>query len=80
MSAIHEPVLRALLGSGTRPATIDGLRVVAEAPAVPWRVRLHERAAVDYSTHLVVVEKDRGWAACSPAPHRAGPAPGRRSL
>ena len=55
-----EPVLRALLTAGAHPASIGGLRIVAEAPAVPWRVRLHERAAVDYRTHLLVVEKVGG--------------------
>ena len=53
-------MLRALLTAGAHPASIGGLRIVTEAPAVPWRVRLHERAAVDYRTHLLVVEKVGG--------------------
>lgn len=49
-----EPVLRALLTPGAHPASIEGLRIVAEEPALPWRVRLHERAVVEYRVDLVV--------------------------
>jgi SAM-dependent methyltransferase/uncharacterized protein YbaR (Trm112 family) len=52
-----EPVLRALLTPGAHPAAIEGLRVVAEEPDLPWRVRLHERSSVEYRVDLVVVER-----------------------
>jgi len=52
-----EPVLRALLTPGAHPAVIEGLRIVAEEPDLPWRVRLHERSAVEYRVDLVVVER-----------------------
>jgi SAM-dependent methyltransferase/uncharacterized protein YbaR (Trm112 family) len=54
-----EPALRALLTPGAHPAAISGLRIVAEEESVPWRVRLHERSAVLYRVHLLVVERDR---------------------
>ncbi len=54
-----EPALRALLTPGAHPAAIPGLRIVAEEESVPWRVRLHERSAVFYRVHLLVVERDR---------------------
>lgn len=53
-----EPALRALLTPGAHPAAISGLRIVAEEASVPWRVRLHERSAVLYRVHLLVVERD----------------------
>jgi len=51
-----EPALRALLTAEAHPAAIPGLRIVAEDEAVPWRVRLHDRSAVEYRVHVVVVE------------------------
>lgn len=53
-----EPALRALLTPGAHPAAISGLRIVAEEESIPWRVRLHDRSAVEYRVHLIVVEKD----------------------
>jgi SAM-dependent methyltransferase/uncharacterized protein YbaR (Trm112 family) len=41
-----EPVLRAL--------TSTHFAITAEDERVPWRVRLHDRSAVDYAVHLVV--------------------------
>lgn len=51
-----EPVLRALLTPGAHPASIEGLRIVAEDRDLPWRVRLHERSSVEYRVDLVVIE------------------------
>lgn len=51
-----EPVLRALLTPGAHPASIEGLRIVAEETSIPWRVRMHERSSVEYRVDLVVVE------------------------
>ncbi|HWM91299.1 MAG TPA: methyltransferase domain-containing protein [Thermoanaerobaculia bacterium] len=44
-----EPVLRALLP----------LEILAEEPALPWRVRLHDRSAVEYAVHLLVLQSRR---------------------
>lgn len=54
-----EKVLRALLTPGAHPASIEELRIVAEEPDLPWRVRLHDRGTVDYRCHLIVAEKVR---------------------
>lgn len=52
-----EPVLRALLTPGAHPASLAGLRLAAEEPDLPWRVRLHERSTMEYRVHLVVAER-----------------------
>jgi SAM-dependent methyltransferase/uncharacterized protein YbaR (Trm112 family) len=52
-----EPVLRALLTPGAHPASVEGLRIVAEEADLPWRVRLHDRSWMEYRVHLVVAEK-----------------------
>ena len=52
-----EPVLRALLTPGAHPASIEGLRIVGEEPSLPWRIRLHERAVMEYRVDLVVAER-----------------------
>ena len=46
-----EPLMRGLLrqGGGT------GLRMVGEIEDFPWHVRLHDRSAVSYSTHVIAV-------------------------
>jgi SAM-dependent methyltransferase/uncharacterized protein YbaR (Trm112 family) len=48
-----EQVLRALLTPGAHPQAVAGLRLAAEAEALPWHVRLHERSAVSYRVHAV---------------------------
>lgn len=52
-----EPVLRALLTPGAHPASIEAMRIVAEEPSLPWRVRLHERSCMEYRVDLVVAER-----------------------
>ncbi len=54
-----EPLLRTLLTPGGHPAA-PGLRLIAERHALPWQVRLHERATMSYQTHLLVAEKEPG--------------------
>ncbi|HTQ78916.1 MAG TPA: methyltransferase domain-containing protein, partial [Thermoanaerobaculia bacterium] len=54
-----EPPLRALLSPGAHPASLPGVRILAEEESLPWRVRLHERSTIEYRLHLVVVEKLR---------------------
>jgi hypothetical protein len=44
-----EAVVRALLAEGF---TID-----AEEQSVPWRVRLHDRAVVEYAVHLIAARR-----------------------
>lgn len=51
-----EPVLRALLTPRAHPASVEGLRIVAEEPDLAWRVRMHQRSSVEYRVDLVVVE------------------------
>lgn len=52
-----EAVLRSLLTPGGHPASIEGMIIVAEEQDLPWRVRLHDRGAVDYRCHLIVAER-----------------------
>ena len=56
-SGASEPLLRRLLTPGAHPASIDGLRLLAEAPDLPWHVRLHARSVMRYRAHLVVAER-----------------------
>jgi hypothetical protein len=53
-----EPVLRALLTPGGHPASVPGLLLVAEQAGLPWRVRLHDHATMDYRVHLVVARRE----------------------
>jgi SAM-dependent methyltransferase len=49
-----EPVLRALLTPGAHPVSIEGLEILAEDSNIPWRVRMHDRAVMEYRADLVV--------------------------
>ena len=49
-------VLRSLLAGGGHPAALSGLRLLAEAEG-RWRLRLHDRSAMDYAVHLVAAER-----------------------
>ncbi len=51
-----EPLLRALL-SGDHPQAAEGLKIVAERAALSWKVRVHDRSAVDYKSHMIVSRK-----------------------
>jgi SAM-dependent methyltransferase len=55
-----EPVLRALLTPGAHPASLDGLEILAEEPDVSWHVRMHDRAVMEYRSHLMVVRNVGG--------------------
>lgn len=44
-----EPILRALLA--------EDFAIEGEDASVPWRVRLHDRSAVEYDVHLVVARR-----------------------
>ena len=48
-----EAVLRSLLTTGGAAGGIDGLTLTGERDGLPWRVRLHDRATMDYLLHLV---------------------------
>lgn len=51
-----DSLMRALL-TGGHPASVEELELVAEEMRVPWQVRLHDRAAMTYQTHLLVAKK-----------------------
>lgn len=34
------------------------LAIMAEEPAIPWRVRLHDRSVMEYQTHLFLIRKN----------------------
>jgi SAM-dependent methyltransferase/uncharacterized protein YbaR (Trm112 family) len=53
-----EPLLRRLLAEGDAHG-IDRLDIRHES-TVPWSVRVHERAAMRYRSHLVILEKTVG--------------------
>ena len=50
-------VLRAILTPGKHPVSLDGVRIIADAPALPWQVRMHERYTAMYGVDVVVVER-----------------------
>ncbi|MFI5379085.1 MAG: methyltransferase domain-containing protein, partial [Tepidisphaerales bacterium] len=50
-------VLRAILTPGRHPVSLDGVRIVADDPAVPWQVRMHERYTAMYTVDVVAAEK-----------------------
>jgi SAM-dependent methyltransferase len=50
-------VLRAILTPGQHPVSLDGVRIIAADPAVPWQVRMHERYTAMYTVDVVVAEK-----------------------
>lgn len=51
-----EAAMRALLQPSTHPAALRGLEFVAEAGALPWAVRIHDRSTMHYQVHLVVAQ------------------------
>lgn len=52
-----EQLVRDLLTAGCHPAAIEGIEIVAEHAALPWHVRMHERAIMHYRSHMLVVKK-----------------------
>jgi SAM-dependent methyltransferase len=63
--------LRRLL-DGSHPTPVEGLALAGEVAGLPWSVRLHDRAVMQYQSHLVVARRT-GDAA---APPRAAPSGG----
>lgn len=55
-----DAVLRSLMAGGGHPAAIAALRCRSEKAAVPWRLRLHDRCAMTYAVHLMVLERVAG--------------------
>lgn len=51
-----EPVLRALLTPESHPASLAGVRLVAEIQRLAWQVRLHDRSVMTYDVHVAVAE------------------------
>lgn len=56
LAGSSDATLRALLGEGDGASAIP-LRLVAERDGVPWRVRLHDRAFMEYRLHLLVTRR-----------------------
>ena len=52
-----DELLRQLLTPGAHPASLDGVRIVAERPGLPWHVRLHERSTVRYRCDMIAIER-----------------------
>ncbi len=50
-------VLRAILTQSKHPVSLDNVRIVADDPAVPWQVRMHDRYTAMYAVDVVAVEK-----------------------
>ncbi len=55
-----EPFLRRLLAQGEHPQSVPGLMLLAEDLAWPWQTRLHDRAAVQYRSHLLALARSAG--------------------
>jgi SAM-dependent methyltransferase/uncharacterized protein YbaR (Trm112 family) len=55
-----EFLVRQILTCGGHPAAVNGLQVIAERSHLPWHVRLHERAVMQYQSDLLVVQKEAG--------------------
>ncbi|CAO3423921.1 class I SAM-dependent methyltransferase [Azospirillum endophyticum] len=50
-----EAVLARLLTPGAHPQSVERLHVHGESLDVPWTVRMHDRACMQYRTHLVTL-------------------------
>jgi len=56
LAGSSDATLRALLGEPEGESALP-LRLVAEREGVPWRVRLHDRAFMEYRLHLLVARR-----------------------
>ena len=52
-----EPFLKTLLTEGAHPQSAPGLTLLAEDLAWPWHTRLHDRASVQYRSHLLALAR-----------------------
>ncbi len=52
-----EDILAAILTPNAHPASIEGLALKSDSRDIPWHVRLHERALMQYMLQMVVVRK-----------------------
>lgn len=52
-----EPIMRALLTPGQHPMGAPDVQIVGEVERFPWQVRLHDRSANLYQSHLVVAQR-----------------------
>ncbi|MEZ4525336.1 MAG: hypothetical protein R2941_05380 [Desulfobacterales bacterium] len=52
-------MLRTLLAGAEKGHShqLKRLRIVSETNEIPWSVRIHERSAVQYLVHLLILEK-----------------------
>jgi SAM-dependent methyltransferase len=51
-------VLRLLLTPEAHPASVAGLRLLAERDDLPWQVRLHDRSVMQYRLHAAVAVRE----------------------
>ena len=52
-----QALLRNLLTPGAHGSSINDLILTAEKDQIPWHVRLHERSAMTYASHLLVATR-----------------------
>ncbi len=52
-----EALLRNLLTPGAHGSSINDLTLTAEKDQIPWHVRLHDRSATTYASHLLVATR-----------------------
>ena len=52
-----EALLRNLLTPGAHGSSINDLTLTAEKDQIPWHVRLHDRSATTYSSHVLVATR-----------------------
>jgi SAM-dependent methyltransferase/uncharacterized protein YbaR (Trm112 family) len=54
---MSDTFLRKVLTVGEHPSAVPGFAILGEEPGLPWTVRLHDRARMEYSSHLLVVRR-----------------------
>ena len=52
-----DQILKSILTPGAHQVSIDGFSVVAESHAVPWQVRIHDRAIMKYTLYMVIARR-----------------------
>ncbi len=52
-----EAILRKLLTPGAHPQSVETLALQAQQASVPWRLRMHDRHAIEFQVHLLVARR-----------------------
>jgi SAM-dependent methyltransferase len=52
-----DAILRSLLAGGEHPLAIEALELIQELPVLEWGLRLHDRSAIQYLVHMMVLAK-----------------------